>query len=68
MSMPGAEDTVGEGLGQNAKATTAAADRRTGKSRVSFEALVAIGDANGAGGFEAESVDVSQAGMRLRTA
>ncbi len=68
MSMPGAEDTVGEGLGQNAKATTSASDRRVGKGRVSFEALVAVGDANGAGGFEAESVDVSQAGMRLRTA
>lgn len=68
MSMPGAEDTVGEGLGQNAKATTSASDRRAGKSRVSFEALVAVGDANGAGGFEAESVDVSQTGMRLRTA
>jgi len=68
MSMPGAEDTVGEGLGQNAKATSSASDRRAGKSRVSFEALVAVGDANGAGGFEAESVDVSQAGMRLRTA
>lgn len=68
MSMPGAEDTVGEGLGQNAKATTSAADRRAGKSRVSFEALVAVGGTNGAGGFEAESVDVSQAGMRLRTA
>ncbi len=68
MSMPGAEDTVGEGLGQNAKATTSASDRRAGKSRVSFEALVAVGDANGTGGFEAESVDVSQTGMRLRTA
>jgi PilZ domain len=68
MSMPGAEDTVGEGLGQNAKGTTSASDRRAGKSRVSFEALVAVGDANGAGGFEAESVDVSQTGMRLRTA
>lgn len=68
MSMPGAEDTVGEGLGQNAKATTSASDRRAGKGRVSFEALVAVGDANGAGGFEAESVDVSQTGMRLRTA
>lgn len=68
MSMPGAEDTVGESLGQNAKATSSASDRRAGKSRVSFEALVAVGDANGAGGFEAESVDVSQTGMRLRTA
>lgn len=68
MSMPGAEDTVGEGLGHNAKATTSASDRRAGKSRVSFEALVAVGDANGTGGFEAESVDVSQTGMRLRTA
>jgi hypothetical protein len=35
--------------------------------RVHFEALVAVGEAKG-GGFEAESVDVSLDGMRLRTA
>jgi hypothetical protein len=34
--------------------------------RVHFEAMVAVGGA--AGGFEAESVDLSQEGMRLRTA
>ncbi len=34
--------------------------------RVHFEAMVAVGGAEG--GFEAESVDLSQEGMRLRTA
>ncbi|NUO49865.1 MAG: PilZ domain-containing protein, partial [Polyangiaceae bacterium] len=34
--------------------------------RVHFEAMVAVGGS--AGGFEAESVDLSQEGMRLRTA
>jgi hypothetical protein len=38
-----------------------------GHPRVHFEALVAMGEARG-GGFEAESVDVSPEGMRLRTA
>lgn len=33
-----------------------------------FEALVAVGGTEGDGGFEAESVDVSREGMRLRTA
>lgn len=58
MSMRGAE---GNGA-------TDAKDRRAGGGqRVHFEALVAVGeDANG--GFEAESVDVSPDGMRLRTA
>ncbi len=36
--------------------------------RVHFEALVAVGGLEGGAGFEAESVDVSAAGMRLRTA
>ncbi|MEO7328384.1 MAG: PilZ domain-containing protein, partial [Minicystis sp.] len=38
-----------------------------GSPRVHFEALVAVGESAG-GGFEAESVDVSPDGMRLRTA
>jgi hypothetical protein len=51
-----------EGAGATAK------ERRTGSGqRVAFEALVAVGEAEG-GGFEAESVDVSPDGMRLRTA
>lgn len=40
--------------------------RGQGGRRVHFEALVAVGDVRG--GFEAESVDVSIEGMRLRTA
>jgi len=35
---------------------------------VQFEAMIAIGGDEGAGAFEAESVDVSNGGMRLRTA
>jgi hypothetical protein len=41
--------------------------RAAGGQRVHFEALVAVGESAG-GGFEAESVDVSPEGMRLRTA
>ena len=41
--------------------------RANGASRVPFEALVAVAEPAGAG-FEAESVDVSADGMRLRTA
>jgi hypothetical protein len=45
-----------------------AKDRRAGGGqRVHFEALVAVGEGD-SGGFEAESVDVSPDGMRLRTA
>ncbi len=42
-------------------------ERRTSTNRVHFEALVAVGGESG-GGFDAESVDVSADGMRLRTA
>jgi hypothetical protein len=57
MSIRGAE-----GAGASAK------ERRAGGGqRIHFEALVAVGEAEG-GGFEAESVDVSPDGMRLRTA
>ncbi|MEP7121710.1 MAG: PilZ domain-containing protein [Byssovorax sp.] len=43
-------------------------ERRAGEGkRVHFEALVAVGEMVG-GGFEAESIDVSPEGMRLRTA
>lgn len=43
-------------------------ERRAGEGkRVHFEALVAVGEMVG-GGFEAESIDVSPDGMRLRTA
>ncbi len=41
--------------------------RAGGGHRVHFEALVAVGEMAG-GGFEAESIDVSPEGMRLRTA
>ncbi len=41
--------------------------RAASGQRVHFEALVAVGESQG-GGFEAESVDVSPEGMRLRTA
>ena len=53
------------------EAGTAGADgqeRRAGEGkRVHFEALVAVGEM-ASGGFEAESIDVSPEGMRLRTA
>ncbi|WP_437580169.1 PilZ domain-containing protein [Sorangium sp. So ce887] len=43
-------------------------ERRAGAGqRVRIEALVAIGETSG-GGFEAESIDMSPEGMRLRTA
>ena len=42
-------------------------ERRKSAHRVHFEALVAVGG-EGNGGFEAESIDVSPEGMRLRTA
>ncbi|EYF07507.1 PilZ domain-containing protein [Chondromyces apiculatus] len=46
-----------------------AGERRSGAGRrVHFEALVAVGEAAGGSGFEAESVDVSPDGMRLRAA
>ena len=46
-----------------------AGERRGGAGRrVHFEALVAVGEADGGAGFEAESVDVSPQGMRLRAA
>ncbi|WP_437878186.1 PilZ domain-containing protein [Sorangium sp. So ce513] len=44
------------------------AERRAGAGqRVRIEALVAVGETSG-GGFEAESIDMSPEGMRLRTA
>ncbi len=47
----------------------AAKDRRGPEGhRIQFEAMVAIGGAEGGAAFEAESVDVSSGGMRLRTA
>jgi hypothetical protein len=51
-----------------AEAKRQTGDRRdTGAQRVQYEALVEVG-AGKTGGFEAESVDVSPDGMRLRTA
>ena len=43
-------------------------ERRSLGQRVHFEAMVAVGGAEGGAAFEAESVDVSDQGMRLRTA
>jgi hypothetical protein len=42
--------------------------RGSAAQRVHFEALVAMAESNGGSGFEAESMDVSPEGMRLRTA
>jgi hypothetical protein len=58
-----------EGAAAKTGAGAGAGERRGGAGqRVQFEALVAMADAQGGSGFEAESVDVSSAGMRLRTA
>ncbi|HLM75090.1 MAG TPA: PilZ domain-containing protein, partial [Polyangiaceae bacterium] len=54
---------------EGSAAKTSSGERRSGApQRVHFEALIAMADENGGSGFEAESVDVSTAGMRLRTA
>lgn len=52
----------------DASAKTAGERRACPAGRVQFETLVAVGDAKRGEGFEAESVDVSTDGMRLRTA
>jgi hypothetical protein len=61
-------DRSAEGQVKKDETNGADAERRNGGQRVSFEALVAVGELQGDGGFEAESVDVSLDGMRLRTA
>ncbi len=62
MTVRGAQGGVGS------SGSTDAGERRQGAGRrIHFEALVAIGESGGAG-FDAESVDVSPDGMRLRTA
>jgi hypothetical protein len=43
-------------------------ERRKSRARVTFEAAVTASDSNGGAAFEAESMDVSPEGMRLRTA
>jgi hypothetical protein len=54
---------------EGSAAKTSSGERRSSApQRVHFEALIAMADENGGSGFEAESVDVSTAGMRLRTA
>src|SRR5580693_1692414 len=60
MSVRGAE-------GAGASGSETGERRAGGGQRVHFEALVSVGEDAG-GGFEAESVDVSPDGMRLRTA
>lgn len=42
--------------------------RKAAGQRVHFEAMVAVGGAEGGAAFEAESVDLSSDGMRLKTA
>lgn len=55
--------------GRGGRTTDAAKERRKASGqRVHFEAMVAVGEAEGGAAFEAESVDVSSNGMRLRTA
>lgn len=54
---------------RDAEGRSGSDERRRGSGRrLRFEALVAVGDAEGGSGFEAESIDVSPDGMRLRTA
>jgi hypothetical protein len=60
MSVRGAEGAGGAGAEAKER-------RAAGSPRFHFEALVSVGETAG-GGFEAESVDVSPDGMRLRTA
>jgi hypothetical protein len=62
MSVRGAE-----GAGASGSEAHPEERRAGGGQRVAFEALVAVGEGD-RGGFEAESVDVSPDGMRLRTA
>ncbi len=54
--------------GNRSRDAAAAKERRALGNRVQFEAMVAVGGAEGGAAFEAESVDVSGQGMRLRTA
>lgn len=61
MSLRGAETSTKDAGGPPA-------ERRKSRARVTFEAAVTATDAAGGSAFEAESVDVSPEGMRLRTA
>ncbi|MEZ4310905.1 MAG: PilZ domain-containing protein [Polyangiaceae bacterium] len=60
MSLRGAETSARTGAPE--------AERRKSRARVSFETAVTASDENGASAFEAESIDVSPEGMRLRSA
>jgi hypothetical protein len=62
MSVKGADERT-EKSGKS-KGSAGGVERRA--PRVHFEALVAVGEAEGDGGFDAESLDVSREGMRLR--
>jgi hypothetical protein len=67
MSVRGREDAK-KSVSEAGRAEPGQEERRaSGAQRVPFEALVAVGEGD-KGGFEAESVDVSPDGMRLRTA
>lgn len=68
MSVRSAEGAAGSGAPTANDSTDAGERRGGGGHRVHFEALVAVGEAAGRSGFEAESMDVSPEGMRLRTA
>ena len=55
--------------GREKQGVDSTAERRSHAARrVQFESLVAVGAADGGNGFEAESMNVSADGMRLRTA
>lgn len=56
------------GAGTSEKNAGAPAERRKSRARVTFETAVTASDQGGGSAFEAESVDVSPDGMRLRTA
>jgi PilZ domain len=68
MSVRGAEGAGTAGSAAGREGSPASERRASGGQRVHFEALVAVGEDAAGGGFEAESVDVSPDGMRLRTA
>jgi len=65
MSRRGAETSANE---PGKAAGSESAERRKSRARVTFETAVTASDENGGSAFEAESIDVSPEGMRLRTA
>lgn len=55
-------------LGRRSEKGSSVERRKGAGQRVQFEAMVAVGGAEGGAAFEAESVDLSSEGMRLRAA